>query len=79
MRIVKPDAKVITGQDDGGEYGRAYSILDTIEINLDDFDAWYKTMHWRKEGGLIHYTSVSWYIKQWLDSAIFMSTDLEGK
>jgi hypothetical protein len=79
MRIVKPDAKVITGQDDGGEYGRAYSIQDTIEINLEDFDAWYKAAYWRQEGGLIHYTSVSWYIKKWLDSAIFMSTDMEGK
>ena len=56
-----------------------FDVADTIKINLDDFDAWYKATYWRKEGGLIHYTSVSWYIQKWLDSTIFMSTDLEAK
>ena len=62
-----------------GGHRHAYAVENTIEINLDDFDAWYKATYWRQEGGLIHYTSVSWYIKQWLDSAMFMSTDLEAK
>jgi hypothetical protein len=38
MRIVKSDARVFTGQDDGGEYGRAFSILDTIEISDADLN-----------------------------------------
>ena len=79
MRFVKPGAEQHSHPTiDGTDYPH-YDIGDTIEINLADFDAWYKAAYWRKEGGLIHYTSVSWYVKQWLDSAIFMSTDLEGK
>ena len=73
MRIVKPDAIP------SGPQSAFYHENQTIEINLEDFDAWYKATYWRNEGGLIHYTSVSWYIQKWLDSAIFMSTDLEAK
>jgi hypothetical protein len=82
MIIIK-DSAALRLRDIKGDKGKlrmpCYDQFDTIEINLEDFDAWYKATYWRKEGGLIHYTSVSWYIKQWLDSAIFMSTDLEAK
>jgi len=68
MRIVKPDAKVITGQDDGGEYGRAYSILDTIEIRLDYFREWYYRKYKSTEGGSINYKDVPALIQEWLAS-----------
>jgi hypothetical protein len=38
MRIIKEGAKIITAQDDGGEYGRAFSILDTIEMPDTELD-----------------------------------------
>jgi len=79
MKIVKEGATISNAELANNYWKKVVRIDDTIEINLDDFDAWYKAAYWRKEGGLIHYTSVSWYIKQWLDSAIFMSTDLEAK
>ena len=74
MIIVKPDAKLML------QMGiPAYSDQDTIEINLDDFSAWYKAIYWRKEGGLVHYDSIPRLMREWLDSVLFMSTDLEAR
>ena len=56
-----------------------FDVADTIEINLDDFSAWYKAIYWRKEGGLVHYDSIPRLMREWLDSVLFMSTDLEAR
>jgi hypothetical protein len=45
MRIIKEGAKIITAQDDGGEYGRAFSILDTIEITDAGLNEIHKHYH----------------------------------
>jgi hypothetical protein len=79
MRIVKPDAVLIERNEYHNQRLGFYRYGDTIDVNLDDFGDWYKAMWYRKEGGLVHYTSVPALIREWLDSTIFMSTDLEGK
>ena len=75
MRIVKADAEEqwLPCQ------SHHYLTSDTIEVNLDDFREWYYQVWFRKEGGSIHYKDVDKLMQEWLDSAIFMSTDLEAK
>jgi len=51
----------------------------SIEVNLDDFREWYYQVWFRKEGGSIYYKDVAKLVQEWLDSAIFMSTDLEAR
>jgi len=68
MRIVKPDAKVITGQDDGGEYGRAYSVLDTIEISDAEWDEIGEKYYYHKDNyernHIIKHRTFSQYLRE---------------
>jgi hypothetical protein len=79
MRIIKDGAKIHRRILKSCRQVRSFDFHDTIEINLDDFVQWYKAVWWRKEGGLIYYDCVPALIKEWLESAVFMSTDLEEK
>jgi len=85
MRIVKEGAIIqdIPVVDENGfqtdQDIEGYLKSDTIEVNLDDFREWYYQVWFRKEGGSIHYKDVAKLMQEWLDSAIFMSTDLEAK
>jgi hypothetical protein len=82
MRIIK-DSAALRLRDIKGDKGKlrmpCYDQFDTIEIKLDDFREWYYQVHYRKGGGQISYLDVPVLIQEWLESAVFMSTDLEGK
>ena len=86
MRIIPDNIPTVT-IDSGTIYGKQfegkpmtfYEEALTIEVNLDDFREWYYQVWFRKEGGSIHYKDVAKLVQEWLDSAIFMSTDLETK
>jgi aryl carrier-like protein len=78
MRIVKPDAKHHShATPDGTDYPH-YDVVDVIEVNLDDFREWYYQVWFRKDGGDISYKDVATLVQEWLDSVVFMSTDMEN-
>jgi hypothetical protein len=66
MRIIKEGAKIITAQDDGGEYGRAFSILDTIEITDAGLDT--IGIEYERHNGIYSGTS------DWMPLSVYLKT-----